>query len=40
MRQDNHIWIEYYVNGQTKYLPVKTWNSITGEVGPDWGTFS
>ncbi len=40
LRQDNHIWIEYYVNGQTKYLPVKTWNSVTGEVGPDWGTFS
>ena len=39
LRQDGHIWIEYYVNGKTKYLPVKTWNEKTGAVGKDWGTY-
>ena len=40
LRQDGHIWIEYYVNGRTKYLPVKTWDPKTGKVGTDWGTYS
>lgn len=40
VRQDGHIWLGYTVSGKRKYIPVKTWNSKTGEVGKDWGTFS
>lgn len=40
MRQDGHIWIGYYVNGNYKTLPVKTWDEKTGKVGKDWGKFS
>lgn len=39
VRQDGHIWLGYTVSGKRKYIPVKTWNSKTGEVGKDWGTF-
>lgn len=40
VRQDGHIWLGYTVGGKRKYIPVKTWNSKTGAVGKDWGTFS
>ncbi|WP_373446006.1 SH3 domain-containing protein [Salinicoccus bachuensis] len=40
MPQEGHIWMGYYVNGNFKTLPVKTWDSSTGDVGEDWGTFS
>ena len=40
VRQDGHIWLGYTVSGKRKYIPVKTWNSKTGAVGKDWGTFS
>lgn len=40
-RQDGHIWIGYRTGqGGLRYLPVRTWNSRTGAVGPAWGTFS
>lgn len=39
VRQDGHIWLGYTVSGKRKYIPVKTWNSKTGAVGKDWGTF-
>src|SRR5699024_6096789 len=32
VRQDGHIWLGYTVSGKRKYIPVKTWNSKTGEV--------
>lgn len=40
-RQDGHIWLEYTLDkGKTyKYIPVKTWNSRTGAVGKDWGSW-
>lgn len=40
-RQDGHIWLEYTLDkGKTyKYIPVKTWNSKTGAVGKDWGSW-
>lgn len=40
VRQDGHIWLGYTVSGKRKYIPVKKWNSKTGAVGKDWGTFS
>ena len=41
VRQDGHIWIGYRTGqGGLRYLPVRTWNSRTGAVGPAWGTFS
>ena len=40
VRQDGHIWLGYKASGKRKYIPVKTWNSKTGAVGKDWGTFS
>ena len=40
VRQDGHIWLGYYnSDGVWKYVPVKKWNPVTGEVGDDWGTF-
>lgn len=39
VRQDGHIWLGYTIQGKRKYIPVKTWNSKTGAVGKDWGTF-
>lgn len=39
VRQDGHIWLGYTVEGKRKYIPVKTWNSKTGAVGKDWGTW-
>lgn len=39
VRQDGHIWLGYTVEGKRKYIPVKTWNSRTGAVGKDWGTW-
>ena len=40
-RFGKHIWLEYTLdNGKNwKYIPVKTWNSKTGAVGKDWGTW-
>lgn len=39
VRQDGHIWLGYTVSGKRKYIPVKTWNSKTGAVGKDWGSW-
>ena len=39
VRQDGHIWLGYTVGGKRKYVPVKEWNSRTGAVGKDWGSF-
>lgn len=36
-RSDGHIWLLDKKSSQ--WVPVKTWNSVTGAVGPDWGTW-
>lgn len=40
-RFGGYIWLEYTLDkGKTwKYIPVKTWDSKTGKVGHDWGTW-
>ena len=40
MKQDGHVWVGYNTNsGKRVYLPVRTWNESTGELGPLWGTI-
>jgi N-acetylmuramoyl-L-alanine amidase len=40
VRQDGHIWLGYKNHKNIrKYIPVKTWNSRTGSVGTDWGSW-
>lgn len=36
-RADGHIWLLDLKSNQ--WVPVKTWNSKTGAVGKDWGSF-
>lgn len=36
-RSDGHIWLLDYKSDQ--WVPVKTWNSVTGAVGADWGSW-
>lgn len=36
-RNDGHIWLLDLKSDQ--WVPVKTWNSKTGKVGKDWGTW-
>lgn len=36
-RNDGHIWLLDLKSDQ--WIPVKTWNSKTGKVGKDWGTW-
>lgn len=40
VRQDNLIWLGYYNHvDKLKYIPIRKWNSITGDVGVLWGTL-
>ncbi|QLK86959.1 hypothetical protein FGL66_03970 [Staphylococcus sp. 17KM0847] len=33
MLQDGHVWIGYNYNGKRYYLPIRTWNAQTGNIG-------
>lgn len=37
---DGHVWVSWDTNaGTTVYMPVRTFNAQTGEMGPLWGTI-
>lgn len=38
--QDEHVWVQLENNKrEQEFIPVRTWNSKTGEVGKAWGEF-
>ncbi|PNY98059.1 hypothetical protein CD131_10185, partial [Staphylococcus muscae] len=40
MKQDGHVWIGYTNSkGARVYVPVRTWNKATNELGKLWGTI-
>lgn len=39
-KYDGHVWVSWDTfEGETVYMPVRTWNSKTGKLGPLWGTI-
>ncbi|MFO3689189.1 peptidoglycan DD-metalloendopeptidase family protein [Staphylococcus felis] len=40
MKQDGHVWVGYTAKGGKRvYVPVRTWNKSTGQLGSLWGTI-
>ena len=40
MKQDGYVWLGYDSNGGRRYLPIRTWNRNTDQMGSMWGTIS
>ncbi|MBX8994098.1 peptidoglycan DD-metalloendopeptidase family protein [Staphylococcus pettenkoferi] len=40
MKQDGYVWLGYDSNGGRRYLPIRTWNRTTDQMGSMWGTIS
>lgn len=40
MKQDGYVWLGYDSNGGRRYLPIRTWDRNTDQMGSMWGTIS
>lgn len=40
MKQAGYVWLGYDSNGGRRYLPIRTWDRTTDQMGSMWGTIS